>query len=487
MFPSARPPARTVQQGQALPLVLVFLVVLCVGLLVTFNTEQVVSKKVELTHAADAAAYSIAIEQARARNLAAYLNRARVANEVTIAQMVSLNSWLTMAHSTSEHFEKLMKVVGILTSWLGIGEVLLQVGQVMDQLNNVLTQVRRALVIPGFNGAITGLDGMDFIYAGAAQAALSDALSITNISLMANKVVQDNAPDASLTLGGRAVLVKNLAAANDQLQLYTPGRRNGASGRTNEGGERYRNVVMASRDKFTRERKSGFLFLKSNGGTDLVDYDRWAAVDTFQFEFGVIKFPIGWGGTQAVEGRRPSFFPGINGNRGWKSPYDNKTYKAYNGINSRRLAGKMVDGDPAGTEMGFKRNEAYFTGYRHGLSPAYYDVRSEYSRTPDGTRAGPIYTVEVGNDIGKVHTSTMLGMGSDDMRLQDEARKGQIRAVASAQVYFNRPHKSYDLFRRSVWGKQDDDKFEMGSLFAPYWQARLVQTPDQDRLALMVP
>lgn len=92
MFPSARPPARTVQQGQALPLVLVFLVVLCVGLLVTFNTEQVVSKKVELTHAADAAAYSIAIEQARARNLAAYLNRARVANEVTIAQMVSLNS-----------------------------------------------------------------------------------------------------------------------------------------------------------------------------------------------------------------------------------------------------------------------------------------------------------------------------------------------------------------------------------------------------------
>ncbi|WP_245979002.1 pilus assembly protein TadG-related protein [Solilutibacter pythonis] len=59
------------QQGQALPLALIFLFVLCIGLLVTFNTGQVVNKKVELTNAADAAAYSVAAEQARAWNFAA--------------------------------------------------------------------------------------------------------------------------------------------------------------------------------------------------------------------------------------------------------------------------------------------------------------------------------------------------------------------------------------------------------------------------------
>ena len=58
-----------------------------------FSVGQVINDKVRLVNAADAAAFSAAQWQARSLNYQAYLNRAIVANEVAIAQMVSLRSW----------------------------------------------------------------------------------------------------------------------------------------------------------------------------------------------------------------------------------------------------------------------------------------------------------------------------------------------------------------------------------------------------------
>ncbi len=58
-----------------------------------FNSGQIVAAKVRLLGAADAAAYSAALAEARALNFQAYMNRAIVANEVAIAQLVSLRSW----------------------------------------------------------------------------------------------------------------------------------------------------------------------------------------------------------------------------------------------------------------------------------------------------------------------------------------------------------------------------------------------------------
>ena len=54
---------------------------------------QIVAAKVRLVGAADAAAYSAAVWQARALNFQAYMNRGIVANEVATAQLVSLRSW----------------------------------------------------------------------------------------------------------------------------------------------------------------------------------------------------------------------------------------------------------------------------------------------------------------------------------------------------------------------------------------------------------
>ena len=86
---------KQIQRGQALPLGLAFIMFGTLLGIVLFNTEQLASEKSRLANTADAAAYSGLIWQARALNFQSYTNRAMVANQVSIAQVVSLASWTT--------------------------------------------------------------------------------------------------------------------------------------------------------------------------------------------------------------------------------------------------------------------------------------------------------------------------------------------------------------------------------------------------------
>jgi Putative Flp pilus-assembly TadE/G-like len=81
------------QHGQAMIFGLLFMAVVVMSLLILFNQGQLIKNRVQLENAADAAAYSQAKLAARNMNFAAYTNRAMVANEVSIGQMVSLLSW----------------------------------------------------------------------------------------------------------------------------------------------------------------------------------------------------------------------------------------------------------------------------------------------------------------------------------------------------------------------------------------------------------
>lgn len=81
------------QSGQAMPLGLAAILVGFMAAFTLFNTGQVAVNKQRLSDAADSAAYSGLVWQARAMNFQAYTNRAMIANDVTIGQAVSLNSW----------------------------------------------------------------------------------------------------------------------------------------------------------------------------------------------------------------------------------------------------------------------------------------------------------------------------------------------------------------------------------------------------------
>lgn len=85
---------------------LLFMAVTVMTLLILFNQGQLVHNRVQIENAADAAVYSQAKLAARNQNFTAYTNRAMVANEVSIGQMVALLSW-------AKHY----KQVGAFTSY----------------------------------------------------------------------------------------------------------------------------------------------------------------------------------------------------------------------------------------------------------------------------------------------------------------------------------------------------------------------------------
>ena len=81
------------QRGQAAVFVLLFIPVLLVAFYFIYKAGKITSDKMELQNAADAAAYSVSVVEARDLNFASYMNRAIVANEVAVGQMVGLASW----------------------------------------------------------------------------------------------------------------------------------------------------------------------------------------------------------------------------------------------------------------------------------------------------------------------------------------------------------------------------------------------------------
>lgn len=464
---------RQAQAGQSLVFVLLLLLALTAGVLVVFNTGQVVNKKVELVNAADAAAYSVAAEYARAWNGAAYMNRGRIANEVAIAQAVSINSWMTQINVTSSNISRVVRFIP------AAGQA---IAAAMEAANAGL-QATRAALREGSNVYIGVLDVANSAYALTARTMIE--ASGANVTEMARRVVAENSPEAGirpLALG--TLLTQATTARSTYLDTFNVPR---GRGRRSPGGERYRNLVMESRDKFTRNRRDSWFVVEARGGTDLVDYDRWAAVDTFDVNilFGLIKIPVGWGGAQAVRGsQQPRFFAGINNGNGWHSDYERRRHAAYGGVSRRSPAGRLVEGDPGGRLVRGQKRHAYFSTYTNGIAHTFHDIKPRYARTPTSDReGGPIFTVEAQSAGRNARTSAVQqDMAAGRLEIDDAFSGDHIRALASAQVYFNRPHE-HRRFVRRLWNREDR-RLEMGSLFSPYWQARLVETPVIERNAL---
>lgn len=82
-----------------MPFAVVFILLICAVFFFSVNTQQVAIEKTRVDNAADAAAYSAGVVQARALNFAAYTNRAIVANQVAIAQTLSIVNWINFAGS----------------------------------------------------------------------------------------------------------------------------------------------------------------------------------------------------------------------------------------------------------------------------------------------------------------------------------------------------------------------------------------------------
>lgn len=456
-------------RGQALVLGLVLLLVLCVGAVLLFNTGQIVHKKVQLTNTADAAAYSVAVQQARAWNFAAYMNRGRIANEVAVAQFISIYSWLNQLNTSSYVLKQFFNVLSkIPFPPVSIPAAILYVA--FNAADQALLQIRRVFR-PVVASAVQLLGKFNQIYAKAAEIVVRFSSKVEALYI-ADVVVSKNMPNADISAASLLYLANQLRLAESQfLDFHKLPARN----RQSEAFNRYRNVVMQSRDRFSWNRTDfiglGPIKFGAYGGTDMVAYDRWAALDTMQLKIELpwwigddIDIPVGWGGAQAVENYQgQKFLPGFNRGRGWRSPFDRRRYGIYGGMNGRDVVTRAAANDPnVGVHNG-RDKDAYFTGYT-GLQN-YHDIKRGKIT---GSEDGPVFTVEVEAPITAARTSSTVGIGAGRMELRESTDR--LAALASAQVYFNRP-PDYALFQRA------DGNLETGSMFSPYWQARLIDTP----------
>lgn len=499
------------QRGQALVLALVCIVVLVVGLLALFNTGQAVTKKVQLVNAADAAAYSAAVEQARAYNLVAYMNRAEVANEVAVAQLVTLYSMTNYLVSATKNLKNTAKnlsyalyVLAIVTEGgtIPIANAFQRVANILGKAQKALTQVRNGMQKPlalAIQGLSQGLNGA-YSYATTAIVKITPA----DASYVAKQIVEKNTDGkAKLGVRGAALLIDQYTSAVAYTKRYNLDKRPGNSNAA--GADRFANVVMEARDGFSRERNedTAFGFINKRGGTDVVTsshasryYDSFVAADTLNFYIKTpffmknVDLPMAWGGAAATKKTSGGFSQvalqgyQTQGHGGWYSPYTTEPglhIDRYGGAVDNHKAGKKVRNDPAVGETG----KGWLKGYA-GLHD-YDDIKDDKATMPylngksakaNGVNAldvGPIFTVAIEQPMNTVRTSDNVdGLGGPpDFEVPDKTIKDNMTAISSAQVYFSRPR---GLFDNSI-----DSRRELGSLFSPYWQARLIDTPCNER------
>ena len=208
---------------------------------------------------------------------------------------------------------------------------------------------------------------------------------------------------------------------------------------------------MRSRDGFSQRRSRDFLpsgsplQVSRRGGTDLIGEYSWRGVDTLSVHIDYVlddqELPVGWG---AAEQRRlPVARRGTHGGSLQRNP------------RASRLAT---------TGMVPRQSYRGVPEIRDVVRPANQDERRL------------TYSVALRLPAGRVPTSDRLlspqglALAQGVESLSPQFSADAIHALGSAEIYFQRPDRRIDGRR------------EYASLFSPYWQARLVETPRSDRI-----
>lgn len=418
---------RRPHSGQAMVVMLALLAGMTGAFLLVFNTGQLVNDKIRLVNAADASAYSAALWQARSLNYQAYLNRAIVANEVATAQLVSLRSWSRHVDTLTTNADRITRYIPPLATPIRALE------EGWDRVDRLI-------------GGLAPLEGLLSNWnTGVLASAQSFAHQQTTLAAadLAAQVARANEPRAVVSEASRLLQVRN--AEVWQHRFTTRYERGGGDLR------RFTTLLMNSRDGFTRSRRADLpipvplISLPRRGGTDLLGEYSWRGLDTLSLHFDYVldhvEVPVAWG---AAEQRRQVVRR--NGEHGGSLSRNPRASR----LALRRLA-------PAGQYTGVPQIRDVVNPRSTAPRPLVYSMAlrlpGEAVRTADRLLMPQgLATIERGNES----VAPSLAAGS-------------LHALGSAEVYFQRP------------AARTDRRTEHPSLFNPYWQARLVDTPALER------
>jgi hypothetical protein len=420
-------------RGQTLVLFLGFVAAMVGMMLVVFNSGQVTNAKMRAMNAADAAAYSGALWEARSLNFQAYMNRAMVVNEVTIAQSVSLRSWIS-------YVARFVTNVNYITQFIPwVGTVTTEIKQVLNQVSSSMNTL-----LPM---ADMGLRAVN-LAAHSAQHTFYASGSLVAQEL-ATKVAKEN--EADMSPAGKELMVSNTANWAQFTKLY------GGQERT-----RIKAVTLDSRDGFSQNRDNTALSLRpilevgKQGGTDLIDFDSWKGLDSSELRTGYnfvtgkwsSKTPLAWGGAQSFSPSRKTQIGRHGEGNDW-----NRT----DGQRARTEANAMTPSFFANANA--KNIAIPFQGY--------YDIKNPKAKNAELQLP---FSVEVVVSKAKIATATSamnakaaLVDGTQIEHDPNYAGGGGVYALAEACVRFARPYRQ----------DRADGAREFPSLFNPYWTAAL--------------
>lgn len=431
------------QRGQALIYGIFVLMGALAATFYVFNTGQLASEKTKLVNTADAVAYSAGVMHARALNFSAYTNRALIANETTIAQMVSISSWLAYAKDHNSRVAPLLCATqATVPGWLGTLKYaglcyLLTVSG--GSVTNYADQFGQ-IAVKGFAYAAEG----NKVALKGAQVMMFAGFLPARHALM-KKVAEANYLNDGVVEVDTIPLVDNFSLFEGEPFIKY---------RTGNQRARMREVILNSalQDDFVKNRdwdeKSPIPcpfpspargHAERNGSTTLNGYNSWQGRDNAAYHVDELKLT----GILKIPKCKHSI----------TYPLGNATKTAKSSGGDLYYSGVPQFLELSDKALGYKPNHADPNKRNLGLR---FAIRLTRDRTQQKTSAG---------------TSGIKPAGRLELYAGNQAGD-TMGAVATSEVYFERPVP--------LAGQT-----ELGSLFNPYWQVHLVSNSPASVIAAL--
>lgn len=443
------------QHGQALVLGMLIVAVAVVSLVVLYNLGQTVEGRVRLTHAADAAAYSGALEQARALNAIAYVNRTQIAHQVAMAHLVTLAASAQYGRALQSQRSRGNPPVSLITMLFGPDMGLAyRAGQAVPD-----AEARLA-------GAFAQHDRVVYQVLETAAASAMTELPASRDRVM-RKVLAANFSEGG-SEGGAGAQGLTLQMLSDTwpgfIERSAATRKSGLRPAVEQAVERYgflkkRNYTrrnpwpVSTRCPFFRHE------LRRRGSTWLGPDGRWGALDTQSFHalrsnrwIGCYyrEYAMGWGTTQGQKSKAPEGVeyveaPPVDFSQEdfWRWVEQSTSWDIFSGITN-----------PMANSYAMASAQRWPGG---GL-PAFREVAA--SRMNDPLRFAVGVSL-AGAELKTTDADSALASPTGLFRYAGVGRAGGITVTSAAETYFLRPEQ------------RADGRGELATLFRPYWQARL--------------
>nr|WP_299040682.1 pilus assembly protein TadG-related protein [uncultured Psychrobacter sp.] len=439
------------QKGQALIFMLGFTLVLSISMIYLFNTSQLLAERTQAKVLADHAAYNTATKQAQLLNANAYMNKAKIANQLATAQAVSVASWAKHFEPMPQHTKavNLIPVVG-------------------SEVHQAITLASNAVQ------PLADLTSPTILINNQATEAISFQQNLLNNSsfIPIQQVHKDTIEKSSIGAGfdSRPLITASEYAVNPLGGSFIK-HYSGNSSDPTVGRARLKDVILASRDDFTRERRAKSIDnlhipifknrLEARGGTELSnDMNQWKGVDTFSHHYKRWK-RSGWRWRLKWREDQMGYGSAVVRNTG-RGDNDRRNNAGYNNANRNRDASRRSNRYTPRWDS--RRNRSMNIG-ESGV-PQFWDLETQVLAQDEPTLPTSIRVSKRSNGLDTTSGTSNLEVG-DQLNI---ISKDDVTAVSTAEVYFERPYTD-SIGRPTYFNK---NKLENASLFNPYWQVRLV-------------